>query len=87
MRPGTARIAHGEEAIVVVPVIVEPIEVQVPLRPVVPEIEHVSVAVQVPHSMHDHHDHCPLNTLGTVSYLGAILRQWCVPSIVVFEKL
>ena len=45
---GITRVSHDEEAIVVVPVIVEPVQVQVPLQPVVPEIEHMPIAVHVP---------------------------------------
>jgi len=48
MKLGITRVSHGKETIVVVPVIVEPVQVQVTLQPVIPEIEHMPVAVHVP---------------------------------------
>jgi len=41
------KVANGEEAIVVIPVVVEPIEVQVPLGIVPVEIRHVAVAAHL----------------------------------------
>jgi hypothetical protein len=40
-------VAHREETIVLVPPVVEPIEVEVALRPVLPEFRHVAVAIDL----------------------------------------
>ena len=40
-------MAHREETIVLVPPVVEPIEVEVPLRPVLPEFRHIAVAIDL----------------------------------------
>ena len=52
----------GNEAVVVVPVVVEPVEVQVPLVTVPVEVRDVQVAVRVPQKYATHHlCHHPLN--------------------------
>ena len=41
------RVAHGEEPVVVVPVVVDPVQVEVPAVVIVPQIRDVAVTVHV----------------------------------------
>ena len=55
--------------VVGIPVVVEPIVVPVPLGAVEIQIQHVPIAVRIPQKMYKRRlSHCPLNTLGAVSY-------------------
>ena len=81
-------IAETDETIVGVPVIVEPIEVQVPLVIVPVQVRDVAVAVRVlPERTGYHLCHHPLNALGVESYLGSKILQYPVPSIFIFWRL
>ena len=63
-------IGEGGRRIVSIPVVIEPVIVPVPLRAVDIQIEHIPIAVRVPQKMYKRRlFHCPLNTLGAVSYL------------------
>ena len=42
------RVSDGEETVVLVPPVLEPVEVEVPLVGVAPEIRDVAVAIQMP---------------------------------------
>lgn len=64
------RVSGNEETIIGVPVVVEPIEVQLPPLAVPVEVRHAEVAIAVtPECTKYHLHHHPLNTLGIVSYL------------------
>ena len=64
----------GDEAIVIVPVVVEPVEVQVPLVTVPVEVRDVEVAVRVPQKYATHHpSHHPLNTQLSCILFGDVI--------------
>ena len=63
------RVSGTNEPIVGVPVVLEPVEVQLPPLAVPVEIGHVEVAVAVAPKCAEYRlCHHPLNTLGIVSY-------------------
>ena len=67
------RHANGEEAVVRIPVVVEPVQVEVPLGGIAPEVGHVALTVNRDHAItlaEYHPNHCPLNTLGAELYPG-----------------
>ncbi len=82
------RFSDTCEPVVRIPVIVEPVQVQVPLAVVVPEIRDVLV-VQVPPDrtncakyLLNHH---PLNSLGIESYLGSLILRYLVRNSFIFR--
>lgn len=83
------RFSDTCEPVVRIPVIVEPVQVQVPLAVVVPEIRNVPVAIPVLPDRTDytkyHLRHHPLITLGIESYLGSLILQYLVRSSFIFR--
>ena len=71
--------------VVGITVIVEPIDVPVPLAIVSVQIQDVAVAVRVPKKYTEYHPcHHPLNTLGVEYYFAYQMREYSVPSIFIF---
>lgn len=65
------RVSDEREAVVAIPPIVEPVEVELAVASVAPEIEDVRVAVRVaPRTSYRLHHH-PLSALGVESYAGS----------------
>ena len=69
---GMKRVSDGGEPVDLVPPVLEPVEVQVPLRAIPVEVGDVAVAVRVPpdRCTEYHPRHCPSNTLRAASHLG-----------------
>ena len=71
------RLANGQKTTVLIPVIVEPVEVEVTLRAIPVEVRHVTIAVGInPRRavkiIRYRLCHRPLNTLGAVFYSGML---------------
>ena len=64
------RVSDGSKPAMVIPPVVEPIQVQLALVVPVIEIRYVAVAIAVLPCTGYHPYHCPLNTLRAASNLG-----------------
>ena len=81
------RVAGTHETAVVVEVIVEPVEVQVPALAVPVQVGHVPVAVAVTPLCTEYYPrHHPLNILRIVSNSGSKIPPYTAPSIFIFEE-
>ncbi len=65
------RVSDKREAIVAIPAIVEPVQIELPVAGVAPKIEHVRVAIRVKPCAAYRLCHHPSNTLGVESNLGS----------------
>ena len=68
------RVAEAKRGVGVVPVVIEPVPIQLNLVAVLDEVRDVEVAVAV---QHKHTEcrlcHCPLSVLGAVSYSASTM--------------
>ncbi len=63
------RAANAREGVVPIPVVVEPVEIQVPLTGVLVQDEDIAVIVRIEHQCTEYRPrHCSLSSLGAVSY-------------------
>jgi len=78
------RVSDGSKPAVVIPPVVEPIQVQLALVVPVVEIRHVAVTIAVLPCTKYHPYHHPSNSLWVESNLGFKILQYSVPSIFIF---
>ncbi len=80
-------LARTEKTIAVVPIVLVPVQVQVAITSVVPQIRDVPVAVLPNRTICAirHPRHCPLNTLGAVSNSESKIPQRIAPSLFIFS--
>lgn len=94
-RKKTKKIADARETAATIPTVlrIEPVPVEAAPRTIPPQVQNVTVAIGVRKHTRYHPYHCPLNTLGTESYVGfhahsePLILQYLIPSIFVFKEI
>ena len=84
------QIAGAEKPIIGVPVVLEPIEIEVPLLAIPVKVRHVAIAIRVlpDHCAKNHPCHCPSNTrMGLYLIWDIKVLQFFAPSSFVFLEI